>query len=315
VNKEKQHLARLFRKAVAKPLRCSVSLRRLSSFKIGGRADYFFAAASPGELRSSLRFAREHSLPFYVIGAGTNILFDDEGFRGLIIKNEVAGPARIAKEGRVEASSGLPLSGLVDAALKEGLGGVEFAAGIPGTIGGAVFGNAGAFGHCLGDFLEAAVLLDHSGEEVRVKRDFFEFGYRHSSLKTRHLVLLEAVFRLSGADRSKIKAAMEENLEKRRARHPSPKQAYPGSYFKNPVLPDGTKIAAGYMLERAGAKGLRIGDAEVYTGHANFILNLGRAKARDVLLLARELKSRVKSEFGVELEEEVIFLPADSSMP
>ncbi len=315
VNKEKQHLARLFHEAVAKPVRRSVSLRRVSSFKIGGPADFFFAAASPRELHSSLHFAREHSLPFYVIGAGTNILFDDEGFRGLIIKNEVTGLPRISEEGRVEAFSGLPLSGLVDAALEEGLGGVEFAAGIPGTVGGAVFGNAGAFGYCLGDLLEKAVLLDHNGEEVRVRKDFFEFGYRHSSLKTTHLVLLKAVFRLSRADRGRIKAAMEENLEKRRARHPSPKEAYPGSYFKNPVLSDGTKMAAGYMLERVGAKGLRIGDAAVYAGHANFILNLGRARAVDVLLLARELKSRVKKEFGVELEEEVIFLPADSSMP
>ena len=295
-------------------MRRSVSLRRHSSFKIGGKADYFFAAGSPQDLESCLRFVREQALPFYVIGEGTNILFDDAGFRGLIIKNEVKGLDLGSREGRVEAFSGALLSSLVDLALEEGLAGIEFAAGIPGTIGGAIFGNAGAFGQCIGNFLEEAVLLDKRGAEFTVKRDFFGFGYRHSSLKREHFTLLKAAFKLEKGDKQKIKAAVEENLDKRRTRHPSRKMAYAGSYFKNPALPDGTKMAAGYILEKVGAKDLRVGGAAVYSGHANFILNISRAKAQDILRLAQELKSRVKKEFEIDLEEEVIYLPADSSM-
>jgi UDP-N-acetylmuramate dehydrogenase len=163
--------------------------------------------------------------------------------------------------------------------------------------------------------LEGAVLLDKRGAEFWVKRGFFKFGYRHSSLKTKHFALLKAAFKLRQGDKQKIRDMIAENLEKRKARHPSPKMAYAGSYFKNPLLPDGTKMAAGYLLEKVGAKNLRVGGAVVYSGHANFILNAGRAKAEDVLSLARELKSRVKKEFRIDLEEEVIYVPADSSMP
>lgn len=315
MEKKKSSVARLFFEAVESPLRRSVSLRRHSSFEIGGKADYFFAARSSKELESCLRFVHEHSLPYYVIGEGTNILFDDEGFRGLILKNEVNGINRKSKEGRVEVFSGTRLSDLVELALEEGFEGIEFAAGIPGTVGGAVYGNAGAFGKCIGDFLEEAVLLDERGAEFRVKKDYFDFRYRHSSLKRKHFALLKAVFKLAKGNKQEIKAAIDENLEKRRSRHPSRKMAYAGSYFKNLVLADGTKMAAGYALEKVGAKDLRVGGAAVYSGHANFILNLGRAKAKDVLLLAEELKFRVKKEFGVDLEEEIIFLPADSSMP
>ncbi len=315
MKREKSSVPRLFLQTVEKPLRRSVSLRLRSSYKIGGRADYFFAAGSAKDLKSCLRFVHERTLPFYIIGDGTNILFDDAGFRGLILKNEVKGIDRRSKEGRVEAFSGTHLSDLVDLALEDSLEGIEFAAGIPGTIGGAIYGNAGAFGQCIGDFLEEAVLLDKQGQEFRVGRDFFRFSYRHSSLKTDHLALLKAVFRLVKGDRRKIKSIVQENLEKRRARHPAGTTAYAGSYFKNPVLPEGTKMAAGYLLEKVGAKELKVGGAVVYSGHANFILNVGGAKAGDVLQLAQELKSRVKKEFGIELEEEVIYLRADSSMP
>jgi UDP-N-acetylmuramate dehydrogenase len=249
-----------------------------------------------------------------VIGSGTNILFDDEGFRGLIIRNEVQGIKKL-KGGRVETFCGTSLSDLVEFAAAEGLRGLEFAAGIPGTVGGAIFGNAGAFGRSVGDVLKEAVLMDGHGRDFLVDNKYFEFGYRHSSLKKRHLTLVKAVFQLKKGDREKIKAEIEKNLEERKTRHPSTKTAYAGSYFKNPIQADGTKVAAGYLLEKAGAKGLKIGDAAVFAGHANFIINLGRARARDVLLLAQELKDRVRKDFGVELDEEVVYLPAIFSMP
>jgi UDP-N-acetylmuramate dehydrogenase len=292
-----------------------VSLRRHSSFRVGGPADHFFAARSLKELKSCLRFAHEQALSYYVIGAGTNMLFADGGFRGLIVKNGVQGISRGKSRGLVVARGGTPLADLVSFALEEGLEGMEFAAGIPGTTGGAVFGNAGAWGQSIGQLVEEAVVLDEQGKEIRVGRDFFEFGYRDSLLKRRHLTVLEAGFRLRKGDKGRIKAAMDENLAKRRSPRPSPKMAYAGSFFKNPVLPDGTRTAAGRLLDEVGAKKLRRGGAGVYAGHANFIINYGGATAQDIRSLAREMKARVKRKFGIELEEEVIYLPAGFSMP
>jgi len=308
-------IPRLFRDAVERPLRRRVSLSSHSSFRIGGPADFFFAARSLKEMRSCLRFVYERSLPYYVIGSGTNMLFADGGFRGLILKNEVRGINRIRGEGRVVALAGTPLADLVSFALEDGLEGIEFAAGIPGTVGGAVFGNAGAWGLSIGQLLEEALILDEQGNEIRVGKDFFEFGYRDSCLKRRHLTLLETVFKLRKGDKGRIKAKMDESLAKRKSPCPSPKMAYAGSFFKNPVLPDGTRMAAGRLLEKVGAKELKKGGAQVYPGHANFILNCGGATAEDIRAIARTMKARVKREFGIELEQEVIFLPAGFSMP
>ncbi len=310
----KPSFPRIFEKALGRPVESSVSLREHSNFRIGGEADFFFTPRSAFELQTSLKIARTERLPFYVIGAGTNILFDDQGFRGLIIKSEVRG-IEIGREGKVEVYSGTSLAELVELAQAEGLTGLEFAAGIPGTVGGAIFGNAGAFGRCIGDVLEGAVLVGDEGLEIGVDRAYFEFAYRHSSLKKKHLTLLKATLHLGRGDRERIRAEVEENLERRRSRHPPIKTAYAGSYFKNPVLANGVRTSAGFLLEKVGAKEMRVGQAAVYPGHANFIVNLGQAKASDVLELARQLKERVKAEFGVELEEEVIYLPANFSMP
>lgn len=304
----------LFSDTIGKPLKKSVPLSQHSSFKIGGMADYFFEAASTLELVNAVCLARECSLPFYVIGDGCNILFDDKGFRGLIVKNEVIGLSRMSEE-EIEVLSGTPLKDLVRFCLEEGLSGFEFLAGIPGTVGGAVFGNAGAFGECIGNYFKEAVLLDEKGEEARVKKEYFAFDYRQSYLKQKHDILLKAVFVLREGDRKKIEKRIEENLEKRRKKHPPEETAYAGSYFKNPVFPDGRKMTAGYLLEQVGAKGLKTGQATVHPSHSNFIVNLGKASSQDVLSLASELKKRAKEKYSIELEEEVIFLPANSSMP
>jgi UDP-N-acetylmuramate dehydrogenase len=308
-------VSRLFQEAVERPLRRRISLRRHSSFRIGGQADFFFAAQSLKEMKTCLRFVHERALSYYVIGSGTNMLFADGGFRGLILKNEVRGINRIRGEGRVVALAGTPLADLVSFALEDSLEGIEFAAGIPGTVGGAVFGNAGAWGLSIGQLLEEAVILDEQGQETRVGKNHFEFGYRASSLKRRHLTVFETVFRLRKGDKGRIRAKIDENLAKRKSPCPSPKMAYAGSFFKNPVLPDGTRMAAGRLLEKVGAKELKKGGARVYPGHANFILNCGGATAEDIRALARTMKARVKRKFGIELQEEVIYLPAGFSMP
>ncbi len=304
---------RLFLEAVGKPVLEKVPLRNYSNFRIGGPADYFFEATALADLESAIRSARACGVAFHVIGGGFNLLFDDDGFRGFILKNSVRGVTMDAGGVRIKAASGTSIQELVDFALAGSLEGFEFLAGIPGTIGGAVSGNAGAFGECIGDYLEEAMILGADGAESRVQRASFAFAYRHSRLKFGGDILLEAKFRLRPGRADRIKAKIAENLALRAGKHPPRDTAYAGSYFKNPTLPDGTRAAAGRLLEQAGARDLKIGGAAVYPGHCNLLLNTGGATAHDILVLAAELKKRVKDKFGIELEEEVMSLPARAS--
>jgi UDP-N-acetylmuramate dehydrogenase len=308
------NIRRMIESHVGRPPETGVELKLHSNFKIGGPADFFFEAASLDELRKVISFARVIGFRYYVIGGGNNILFDDAGFRGLIIKNTCKGFEFDPVSYRVTALSGTPLSDLTDLCRRQGLAGLEFLAGIPGTVGGAVYGNAGAFGCAIGDILEEALLLDSAGAERRAvpPRDF-EFGYRDSRLKRTGEIVLSASLRVSSGDQGEIAGCMDSYLTLRSERHPSRDMAYAGSYFKNPLGPDGKRLAAGKLLEQVGAKERSIGGAAVYHGHGNFLYNRGGATAADVRQLAAILKEKVKARFGVELEEEVIFLPAGSA--
>ncbi len=312
MSSDKPDVSEQLEKALGKSLKKAVSLKEHSHFKIGGVADYFFAASSISELVRIIRAARDLDVPYHVIGGGYNLLFDDEGFQGLIVKNQVQG---VKKRGErtVEVLSGTSLSDLVRFCVQNSWKGFEFLAGIPGTLGGAVFGNAGAFDQAIGTFLSEALILDENGEEVRVDRDHFRFDYRSSRLRSTRELLLKADFLLEEGTKEEISARIDENLEKRKSRHPPWDMACAGSYFKNPVLPEGRRVPAAYLLDRVGAKSLTVGGAAVFAHHANFIINRNEATARDVLSLAQELKDRVKKAFGVKLEEEVIFLPAKPS--
>jgi UDP-N-acetylmuramate dehydrogenase len=291
------------------PLR-GVPLRDHSNFRIGGPADYFFEAESRQDLRAALRAARECGVPAYVIGGGFNILFADAGFRGLILRNASRGLSPDPEGPRIRVESGTPLGDLVRSAAGAGLEGIEFLAGIPGSVGGAVCGNAGAFGRCTADALSEVLLLGPDEEERRVPGRDLGFSYRHSRLKTEPRTVLEAVFDLKPGLPASIRSRIDAFLAVRADKHPPRDMAYAGSYFKNPVLPDGTRKPAGQLLDLVGAKDARVGGAAVYSGHANFLYNAGGATARDVLALADALKKRVKDSFGVDLEEEVIVLPA-----
>jgi len=292
----------------------NVSLGEYSSFRIGGTADLFFEASGAGELRAAVTFARRERIPFYVIGGGYNILFADEGYRGLIIRNRAQGIRPGPGANEFVVLSGTSLSRVLDYALENRLEGLEFLAGIPGSVGGAVFSNAGSFGRAVGDLLVATVFLDREGNERNLSPEEMEFGYRRSILQARHEIVLEARFRAVPGDPGAILARIRENMEKRKLKHPAWGTPCAGSYFKNPVLPDGTKIPAGRLLEEAGAKECRVGDAAVFSGHANFLINLGRARAADMRTRAAELKARVKAKSGILLEEEVIYLPEAFSM-
>jgi UDP-N-acetylmuramate dehydrogenase len=312
---EQRDFAGDFREAVGRPLEEGVSLKGLSSFQIGGRADLFFEARTELELQAAVAVALRESQPYYVIGGGTNVLFDDAGYRGLLIRNRVEEISFPGEEGMIRVSSGTGLAALLQAAAEKGLAGLEFLAGIPGSVGGAVYGNAGAFGSSIGDVLVEGVLLDRNGGEKRVSREDFGFGYRHSFLQESQGIVLRIAVKASPGDRKAILEKVRDIMEKRRAKHPPWGTACAGSYFKNPCAPSGERTAAGLLLEKAGARGMRVGDAAVYEKHCNFIVNMGKATSGDVLRLAGELKDRVFRMFGVRLEEEVIYLPAASSRP
>jgi UDP-N-acetylmuramate dehydrogenase len=311
---KKSDFSERFAECVGRPLEHFVPLDEFANFRIGGRADYFFTADSLEEIVLAVRLAKEFFIPYYIIGGGYNLLFDDEGFRGLIIKNNAQG---IKQRGRVkiEALSGTDLSELVAFCVDKGLQGFEFLAGIPGTVGGAVFGNAGAFDQSIGDFLEKALVLNEKCEQIEVDRDYFSFAYRQSFLRTSREFLLKVIFEFEEGDKEKIEVSIDGILAERKKKHPSYDVACAGSYFKNPVLPDGKRIAAAYLLDQVGAKEVTVGGAAVFENHANFIINRKDATAQNILDLAQELKRRVREKFGVELEEEVIFLPAKPSMP
>ncbi len=303
-----------FANILGKSLQQAVPLHDYANFKVGGHADYFFTASSITDLVQAVHISRDYEMPYYIIGGGYNLLFDDDGFRGLIIKNNLEG-IEIREETKVEVLSGTPLWDLVQFCVANSLEGLEFLAGIPGTVGGAVFGNAGAFDQDIGSFLAKAVILDKEGEQVQVDTDYFAFDYRQSRLRTDRNILLKATFSLQKGIRQNIQDRIAENLEKREKKHPPKGVACAGSFFKNPVLPDGIRVPAAYFLDKVGAKNLGIGGAAVYSGHANFIINKKGATSSDIMRLALELKDRVKQEFGIELEEEVIYLPTKLSEP
>ncbi|MFC2165454.1 UDP-N-acetylmuramate dehydrogenase [Acidobacteriota bacterium] len=288
----------------------SVLLSEYANFRIGGKADYFFCAFSVSELERAVTIAKECSLPYFIMGGGYNLLFDDHGFRGLIIKNSIHGIERTQKD-RVQVFSGTALPDFMVYCVENNLGSVEFLAGIPGTVGGAVFGNAGAFDGEIGDHVAGALIFDERGGEQEVDKDYFAFDYRTSLLKTKQDVVLHVTLCLEEREGNKVKASIDEILEKREKKHPPWNIPCAGSFFQNPVLPDGRKVPAAQLLEQVGAKGLAVGNAVVYEDHANFIINRGGATSKEVCQLAAELRKRVKSEFGVALQEEVIFVPAD----
>lgn len=299
-----------FEQSLGKPLQQDVPLSSKSSLRIGGPADLFFTADSQDDLAAAVRTALRSAIRHFVMGGGTNVLFDDSGFRGLIIKNSASGIFPLPGSRGVEAVSGARLSDLVERSASLGLRGLECLAGIPGTVGGAVSGNAGAFGRNIGQSLSSALVLDREGREVSLTPGDLGFSYRRSALRRERFTLLKASFKLESDDETKIREDIFCFLEQRKNRHPDWSVASAGCYFKNPVRPDGTRLPAGRLLEDVGAVGLSRGGAAVSEAHCNFIVNRGGARAADVLELARELKARVREKFGLDLEEEVVYLPA-----
>lgn len=282
-----------------------VPLDAYTTFRIGGPARYFCAADNGATLAAALLAAETEGIEFLVVGGGSNLLVGDGGFDGLVIHNRIMG---IDVEGaRVQVGAGEDFHGLIERVAVEGLAGLGFAAGVPGSVGGAVFGNAGCYGKAIGDCVEQVILIGPDGKDRRaVSPVELRFDYRHSALKESHAVVEAVTLCLQPGDPEVLRAEIESNLAVRQTKHPID-QPSAGSYFKNlpSEEPGGKRVAAGLLLDRCGCKGLRVGDAAVFERHANIIVNLGAATARDVLELADEMRCRVRQQFGVELEEEV----------
>jgi len=250
------------------------------------------------DLKLILKYAASLGIPVTVIGAGTNILVKDGGIKGIVIQVG-SGLSDLRMEGQqVTAGGGLRLSRLALAVRDAGIGGFEFIAGIPGTV-------AGAYGSSVSDLVNRVTCIDFAGEELYLENGQLEWGYRKSALQGKDLIVVEAVFRGNLRDRDLIAADMEKFISSRKAKQPL---EYPnsGSVFKNPP-----GNYAGKLIDQAGCRGMRVGDAQVSVKHTNFIVNLGKATARDVLDLIAAVKVRVLEQSGVNLEMEVKVLGRD----
>lgn len=279
-----------------------VLLSPFCTFQIGGLADFFLEAKSTEEVLEGIDWAEERDLPFFVFGGGSNLLFDDGGFRGLVIRVKSTG-LRVEGE-EVVADSGVLMAKVVLAAAEAGLTGLEAWNGLPGTVGGAVRGNAGCFEVECKDVLKSAeVWLPGEGVKT-MKASDFEYGYRHSKLKENGGVVLSATFKLTKGDSAEIKKRMMEIARSRIQKQPPGSST--GSFFKNPVGDH-----AGRLIEAAGLKGKRLGKAQISDQHANFFLNTGGATAADILALAELVEKTVEEKFGVRLEREVVYVPAE----
>ena len=299
------------------------SLAKVTTLGIGGPAKKFTAVKVQTELTEAINFANENQMPYLVIGGGSNLLINDDGVDSLIIKNEVVGISHLG--GVIRVKSGTVLQDLVDYTIKNGLSGLHKMTGIPGTVGGAIYGNAGAYGQTISEHLMEITAFD--GQQIIIlSKSQCEFNYRDSCFKKNQFVILEVVFQLEIADPKVLKQEAEEVLSKRLVKYPLGIKC-PGSFFKNIVaenLPKEIldkipsekivygKLPAGSLLEEVGAKGQSLDGIEIASYHANLFVNKGGGTAQAFYNLAKKYSQKVKEKFGITLEPEVqlINLPA-----
>lgn len=277
-------------------------LIKYSTYRIGGPADYLLKANTTDQIIKSVEIAQKHQIPFIIIGQGANVLFHDNGFRGLIIKNETNNFQISPRTREITADSGVLVAQLLYTTINKGIFGLEKWLGLPGTVGAAVRGNAGCNGLETKDIITKAIILDPKTAKFKeVDNNYFKFNYRHSILKENREILLSATFRLpentlSKEQSDKILYNIREFRLKKQPVGPSS-----GSFFKNPS----TEKPAGLLIDQTGLKGKTHNKAQISEKHANFILNLGGATQKDILFLAKLAKQQVQAKFGITLQEEV----------
>jgi UDP-N-acetylmuramate dehydrogenase len=280
-----------------------VGLRAFTTWKVGGPAEWFAEPGDQAELIALATWAHGQGLALRCIGAGSNLLIADAGLPGLTLCNRRLQGSRLeAPSGLVEAEAGEPIPTLARKAARLGLSGLEWAVGIPGTVGGAVVMNAGAQGGCTADWLVSVRVLDPAspGAPFELQSHELDFAYRHSRLQAESWIVLSATFRLdAGHDPARVTARTSANLHSRTSTQPY-QQPSCGSVFRNPE-----PQKAGQLIEALGLKGLQIGEAQVSPIHANFIVNTGEASAADIDALMQEVQGRVQARHGITLHPEV----------
>jgi len=281
------------------PLLAAEPLAKHSSFRIGGPAELLACPRNEGELRELWLACRDLGITPRILGGGTNILAPDQGVPGVVISTRGLDALGLDEDGSISAGAGVPLARLAVFAQKNGLTGLEFAHGIPGTVGGGMYMNAGAYGGELAQVAVSARFLTAEGEIQTFVGEEMGLGYRRSAFMAVPGVIVSARFRLEAGDPETIQARMRELMERRRASQPLELPSA-GSTFKRPV---GGYAAA--LIQEAGLKGFRVGDAAVSEKHAGFVVNLGSASAADVLTLMARVREIVKAKSGIELEPEV----------
>ena len=280
----------------------NISLKDYTTFKIGGSAQYFFIAQRKEDLVKAVALAKEKEIPYFILGGGSNLLVSDQGYQGLAIKNEITEIEFFSS--KIICGGGVRLSSLMNLATEKELTGLEWAVAIPGTVAGAIYGNAGAFGQSIQDIIKEVEVFDSQDLTIKTfKKEECSFSYRESIFKKeKNLIILSVTLELKKGEGEKIKSKIKEHLEYKKKNH---SWDYPsaGSVFKNP-----TGFFAAELIDKCGLKGKRINQAMVSEKHANFILNLGGAKEKDVKKLIELIKKEVKNKFKIDLVEEIQYL-------
>ncbi|MGO4945403.1 UDP-N-acetylmuramate dehydrogenase [Blautia sp. Sow4_E7] len=273
-----------------------------TTFRIGGPADLFVAPENTDEIKKLIAICKEEEVPYFILGNGSNLLVSDKGYRGVIIQLYRSFGQITLKENEIHAQAGALLSGIAAMAREASLTGFEFAGGIPGTLGGAVVMNAGAYGGEMKDVLKEVTVLTPEGEIVTLQAGELQMGYRTSIIKEAGYIVLEAVISLKKGDQDEIKSRMQELAGMRSSKQPL---SYPsaGSTFKRPE-----GYFAGKLIMDSGLRGYQVGGAQVSEKHCGFVINTGNATAKDVTTLMADVQRIVMEKFGVKLEPEVKFL-------
>lgn len=289
-------------------LQKDIVLAPYTTYKIGGKADYFVVVKSKGELVNAVIKARKNNILYFILGTGANILVGDKGFRGLVIKNEAKNSE--IKNNYLIAESGAVIADLIDFTKKKELSGLEHFAGIPSTVGGAIWQNLHFLSRdrkstiFIESIVESAEILDENNNIQKVNKDFFKFGYDYSILHDKKILITEVTFKLDPSTKNTIQKQIEENLKWRNEKQPQLHE-FPscGSVFKRIE-----GVGAGRLIEQVGLKRCQIGDIMVSEKHANFLVNTGNGRASDVISLINIIQNKVKKELGYNLETEISFV-------
>jgi UDP-N-acetylmuramate dehydrogenase len=299
------------RAAFGDRLRAGAPLAPLTTFRVGGPADWLIETRNGSEIETALSVARAASMPVTILGGGSNVLVADAGVRGLVIRPR-GGDVQAIDEGQIRADAAVTINGLVRWTINHGRAGLEAWAGTPGTVGGAIFGNAHFGGRPIGDLVVEVRLVTPDGSRADVPAAAMAFGYDRSRLQSSGEVLLSAVFRVSAGEPAALRAIARQSLAFRKRTQPLETPSA-GCVFQNPepgrdVVPEGVPWSAGALVDRAGLKGAGAGGARVSPTHGNFIVNEGTATAADIRRLIERCKTAVHDRFGVELREEIVYL-------